>query len=274
MENLSFKTDTTERETGFHDRWAESVDVADVPVTQVVSACTSPELQWIFERLGDLKGLRVLELGAGLGEAAVNFALRGAEVHATDVSTSMLNLTASVARHHNTTVHTQACTADDLSPFASESFDIVYAANTLHHVSVDRCVPEVHRVLKPGGRFAFWDPLAYNPVINVYRRMAGEVRTVDEHPLRRSDLQAIATLFPGLSLRFYWLTTLMVFLKFYFIDRVHPNADRYWKRILTHESSLRWMYLPLARFDQILLAAVPPLRWWCWNVAGVAQKPL
>ena len=45
------------------------------------------------------------------------------------------------------------------------------------------------RALKPGGMFFSYDPLAYNPLINVYRRMATAVRTPDESPLRISDIK-------------------------------------------------------------------------------------
>ena len=50
---------------------------------------------------------------------------------------------------------------------------------------------EIRRVLKPGGRFFSYDPLAYNPAINVYRKMATEVRTPDEQPLTRADVQIL-----------------------------------------------------------------------------------
>jgi len=262
---------TSERE--FHDEWAETIDPATVPVVESFESSTCPESRWIVNRLGDLEGRRVLELGSGAGEGAVYFALRGADVVATDISPKMLEVVQSVAEHHGVAVDTEVALADDLSMFADDSFDVVYAANLLHHVDIESCLKEVQRVLKPGGRCAFWDPVAYNPVINLYRRMASKVRTEDEHPLRKQDLRTIAEHFNDMQTRFFWFSSLLLFVKFYLIDRIHPNSDRYWKRIITHEAQLRWMYRPLAALDSILLTVLPFARWWCWNVAVVGKKP-
>jgi hypothetical protein len=60
-------------------------------------------------------------------------------------------------------------------------------------------------------------------------------------------------------------------LKYYLVDRVSPNKERYWKRIYQEsELSLRW-WKPLERIDRILLQ-LPGIRWLSWNVAFVAQK--
>ena len=153
-----------------------------------------------------------------------------------------------------------------------ETFDIVYAANLLHHVDIARCLDEVRRVLKPGGCAAFWDPVAYNPAINVYRRMAAGMRTPDEHPILRSDLELFRSRFREVRTRFTWLSALLVFLKFYLVDRIHPSADRYWKLVVSREPELRGFLAPLFWFDRAILRLCPPLKWWCWNVAVVVRK--
>jgi SAM-dependent methyltransferase len=51
--------------------------------------------------------------------------------------------------------------ATDLSVFADESFDVVFASNFLEHLeweAIDRCVAGAHRVLKPGGRLILVQP--------------------------------------------------------------------------------------------------------------------
>ena len=260
------------RERDFHDGWASEIDPRTVPVRQTFAASTSPEPRWLLSQLGDLRGKRVLDLGTGAGEAAVYFALQGANVTAVDLSPGMLDVVRCVAKHHGVEVTCEVASAEDLSIFEAASFDVVYAANVLHHVDTDRCLGEVARVLRAGGAAVSWDPIAYNPIINVYRRMATEVRTSDEHPLRRADLELFKKHFRHYSSRFFWFSTLLVFLKFYLIDRVHPNEDRYWKRILTQENELRTSYLFLESIDRGLLKVFPSLRWLCWTVAVVAQK--
>jgi SAM-dependent methyltransferase len=222
--------------------------------------------------MGPLAGKRVLELGSGAGEGAVYFALQGARVVATDISSGMLDVVDRVAALHGVRVERQTCSAEDLSAFADGSFDVVYGANVLHHVHIGRCLDEVKRVLKDGGRGCFWDPVAHNPAVNVYRRMATKVRTEDEHPIRRGDMALFTGRFRSVRKRFFWFAALLIFVKFYAIDRVHPNADRYWKRILVRERELRPLYRTLAAVDGVVLRVLPFLRWWCWNVAVVVQK--
>jgi SAM-dependent methyltransferase len=260
------------KERDFHDEWAATIDPREVLVEQTFAASTSPEPRWLADRMGPLAGKRLLELGSGAGEGAVFFALRGASVVATDISPGMLDVVQRVAALHGVKVDSQVCTAEDLSAFADGSIDVVYGANVLHHVDIARCLNEVKRVLKSGGKAFFWDPVAHNPAVNVYRRMATEVRTEDEHPIRRSDLRLFRERFRTVETRFFWFTALLVFVKFYLIDRVHPNQDRYWKRILVKERELRPLYRTLAAVDSVALRLFPFLRWWCWNIAVVVEK--
>jgi SAM-dependent methyltransferase len=270
--HMGLETKIFDKERRFHDDWAKQIDYRSVDVRKIFSACTSPEPAWILNQLGDLKNKRILELGTGAGEAAVYFALQGAHVTATDLSSGMLEVVKKVAAHHGVVLETVVSPAEDLSAFPASSFDLVYAANTLHHVDIGKCLDEVKRVLKPGGYAAFWDPLAHNPVIKIYRKMATQVRTEDEHPIRRSDMGYFACRFKIVSKQFFWLTALLVFAKFYLIDRIHPNSDRYWRRVITHEPELRKWYKPLASIDRALLTFAPVLGWWCWNMAIIVRK--
>jgi len=260
------------REQRFHDEWASAIDPREVPVLETFQASTSPEARWLAAAMGPLQGKRVLELGSGAGEAAVYFALQGGRVTATDLSPRMLDVVNRVAALHGVSVETRLCSAEDLSVFPESSFDIVYAANLLHHADIPTCLDQVRRILKTGGVACFYDPVAYNPLINIYRHMATKVRTEDEHPIRRSDVKLLRERFRTVRTKFFWLSTLLIFVRFYLIDRVHPNQDRYWKRILTREPEIRGTYLALEKIDRALLRLFPLLGWWCWNVAVVAEK--
>jgi len=130
---------------------------------------------------------------------------------------------------------------------------------------------QIHRALKPGGMFISFDPLAYNPIINIYRRMATSVRTPDESPLTVADLELAQKYFKQVQHREFWISTLLLFVKYYLIDRVHPNQDRYWKRILREKpQNLRW-WMPLRALDQVL-SRIPLIRWLAWNVVLWGQK--
>jgi SAM-dependent methyltransferase len=264
--------ETEHREAEFHDDWAESVDPASVDVAATWRGLGAPEVTWIHQHLGDLAGKRILDLGVGFGEASVRFAQEGARVTAVDISPRMLDLAGEVAARHGVTIEPVVASASDLSVFPDASFDVVYAANVLHHVDIERCVGEVHRVLGPGGRAAFFDPVQYNPVIQLYRRLAGENRTADEHPLRRSDLRLIRSRFRNIQARGFWLSALLIFMRFFVIDRLHPARHRYWRVVIERQEKHRRFLGSAHRFDGGVLKVLPPLRWLCWNLAVVAEK--
>jgi 2-polyprenyl-3-methyl-5-hydroxy-6-metoxy-1,4-benzoquinol methylase len=264
------------REEHFHDAWALSIDPREVLVDESWEAVTSPENRWIRAQLGDLRGKRILDLGCGAGEAAVWFAKQGAIVTASDLSGEFLELVHRVAALHNVTVETHQGDADslDLGGRGAGAFDIVYAANLLHHVNIDETLERIHRALKPGGKVVTWDPLRHNPAINIYRRMAMGVRTIDEHPLDIRDTKRFERLFTDIRWQCFWFATLWIFMRFYLIERVHPNQDRYWKRIIREHQRLTPIYNRLARLDRGILRAAPFFKRYCWNIAICGTKSL
>jgi SAM-dependent methyltransferase len=261
------------RERAFHDAWAAESSGHDVPVEAAFEGLTAPENRFIVSLMGDLGGVRLLDLGSGLGEAAVYFAERGARVTATDVSPEMCAVCEEAGRLRGVRVETVVTPVERLEVPAG-SFDVVYGANLLHHVAdLDAALRAVRRALKPGGRCFFWDPLAYNPVINVYRRMATAVRTEDEQPLTFDVLDVFRRHFTKVEHREFWLLTLLLFVKYYVVDRVHPNASRYWKRILLEDPRrIGWWFRPLLAADGVLLR-LPLVRRLAWNMVVWAERP-
>lgn len=252
-------------EIEFHDQWAKLTDLESIRVREAFEAPTALENRFILEQMGPLAGKRILDIGAGLGESSVYFAKHGARVTLSDISPGMVQTALRLGRLHGVELEGIVSSAEGLN-VPEAAYDFVYVANTLHHVaSKSDLLGQIHRALKPGGQFFTWDPLAYNPVINVYRAMATEVRTEDESPLTFADVELARTYFPDARHREFWITGLSLFLKYYLIDGVHPNQDRYWKRIYRETpESLRW-WLPLAGLDQ-LLTQMPLVRRLAWNI--------
>jgi SAM-dependent methyltransferase len=264
-------TITHQREAAFHDAWADSTPIDDVLVRECFEAPTALENLFMLSRMGNLQGKRLLDIGAGLGESSVYFALQGARVTMTDISPGMVQTGRALARRYGVEVEGIVSEAEDLG-VAAETFDFVYIANTIHHVrDRDALFQKIHRALKAGGRFFSCDPLAYNPAINVYRRIATEVRTEDESPLQIGDLRLARKYFPNVQHREFWISTLLLFLKYYAVDRLHPNQDRYWKHILREtRETLRW-WMPLRAIDAAL-TRLPLMRWLAWNMVMWGEK--
>ncbi len=269
---MSGGSDQFERERLFHDAWASSVVPDHVAVRAAFESITAPENRFILSLMGPLEGRRVLDLGSGLGESAVYFALQGAEVTATDISPEMCALAERTGREHGVVLHTVVTPVERLEVPAG-TYDIAYGANLLHHVSdIAATLDAVQRALKPGGRCFFWDPLAYNPVINVYRSLARNVRTEDERPLTFDVLPLFRRRFHAVGHREFWLTTLWLFVKYYLIDKLDPNETRYWKRILQEDArGIGWWFSPLQRLDRLLLR-LPLIRRLAWNVVVWGER--
>ena len=263
--------DRFDAERDFHDDWADNASPDLIDVVKVNEAITSPELRYIFSKLGDLKGKSVLDLGCGLGEVSVYFALKGADVTASDISPRMLEFTHALSMRYNVGLQTHLSTAENLQ-LGEKQFDIIYAGNLLHHVNIKETLDVLLPHLKEGGRFVSWDPLAYNPAINNYRKIASDVRTIDEHPLTRSDVAEISKRFSSVNLQFYWLSTLIIFIYMALVQRRDPNRERYWKVVIDESDKWAPIYKPLEFFDRILIKIFPFLKWYSWNVVIIGNK--
>jgi SAM-dependent methyltransferase len=264
--------DRITKEKEFHDAWAFSENVANINVLASNEACTAPEMRYISKRLGNLKGKTLLDVGCGLGEASVYFALRGADVTSCDLSEGMLTVTSKLAEANSVKLRTHLASAEDMMLPEEARFDIIYAGNLLHHVDIDTTLKKIKLHLAPGGMLVTWDPLAYNPVINVYRRLASSVRTPDEHPLKLKDLQLFRNHFKRVETNFFWFFTLIIFVIMALVQRRNPNKERYWKSVVDEGHKWEWIYKPLEILDKLTLFLLPPLRLLCWNVVVIAQN--
>src|SRR6185312_12449076 len=100
---------------------------------------------------GDVAGRDVLELGCGAGQWSVALEPLGADVVGLDVSRAQL-------RHARVASGSLALVAADAEhlPFADNVFDIVFCDHgAMSFCDPERTLPEVARVIRTGGRFAF-----------------------------------------------------------------------------------------------------------------------
>lgn len=105
----------------------------------------------VFDALGELGALRTLDIGAGTGIATRELVARGARVVAVDPGNDMLRR--AVLR----TPGLQAVVADGAQlPVPDSSIDLVTFAQAWHWLDPNRRVAEMHRVLRPEGRWAAW----------------------------------------------------------------------------------------------------------------------
>lgn len=258
------------QEEMFHDKWAADTDVALIDVFRHNESVAAPEMRYIARQLGPLAGRKLIDIGCGLGEASVYFAIKGADVTSVDISEGMLQSVQRLAARYHVRVRTSRVDIKNLS--VADKFDIVYAGNLFHHVDIEPAIKQFAALLKDDGLLVSWDPLAYNPLINVYRFIAKDVRTSGEHPLTVRDIRLFRKYFPDVKIRYFWLSTLMVFVHMTLVQFRNPNKERFWKVVVDEGDKWLWLYKPLEAFDTFILRLFPFLGLLCWNVVIIARK--
>jgi len=93
--------------------------------------------------------LTVLEIGAGTGKLTEQLVALGHDVHATEPDAQMLAI---LAKNHPGVRVSQA-PAEEI-PAGDSTYDVVVSAQAFHWFDHDRALPEIARVLKPGGRLS------------------------------------------------------------------------------------------------------------------------
>lgn len=110
-----------------------------------------------LEILGpSVAGKDVLEVCCGGGQCSVYLAERGAHSVGVDLSAKQLDHARAFAQERGVDVRFLEANAEDISMLPDASFDMVFSAFALGFVQdTAKAFREVHRVLRPGGLFAF-----------------------------------------------------------------------------------------------------------------------
>lgn len=267
---MPYTQDRLSREVEFHDQWAKDIAVDDIDVRVYFEGSTCPENRYIMRQIGNLRGKRILDIGCGAGENSVYFALQGAQPIAADISPGMIGTAQKLAATYGVSIEGKVADAMALD-FPDDSFDVVYTANTLHHVEPLIALREMWRVAKPGGKICFWEPLRHNPFINMYRKKSPDVRTADEMPLHINIVRQAREMFSDVAHDTFWFASLWIFLRFSLVEHADPNEERYWKKIVYEEERLRPLYYRLEKIDN-LIKKIPFLRRYAGYLAVVATK--
>lgn len=128
-------------------------------------------------------GVRVLEIGCGIGADLHWFALRGAEATGIDVksewTTAAQHLTSIVRKHFGEVKVDIRRT--NLLALGDEQFDLIYMKDTFHHLEPrDAIVSKIAALLAPAGRIVIVEPNAWNPMIQYKMFSIRGFRTIIE----------------------------------------------------------------------------------------------
>src|SRR6266487_1492259 len=105
--------------------------------------------------LGDVRGRDVLEFGCGAAQWSIALHAQGANVTALDLSERQLEHARELMREAKVEFPL-VCASAERTPFPDASFNVVFCDyGAMSFADPYRAVPEVARVLRPGGLLAF-----------------------------------------------------------------------------------------------------------------------
>ena len=106
-----------------------------------------------FAEFKNSRGLKVLEIGLGIGADHEEFAKAGAILYGIDLTERAIALTMKRLSLKNLQSNLEVGDAENL-PYQDNYFDIVYSWGVIHHSNdTQKSANEILRVLKPGGEF-------------------------------------------------------------------------------------------------------------------------
>lgn len=120
-----------------------------------------------LQLIGPVAGKHVLEIGCGGAQAAIAFSRRGAVVTGMDIAEAQLRFARDLAAREGVKITLFQGDMANLEPVSSASQDVVFSACAFGYVDdLLSCFAEVHRVLKPTGRFVWSVGHPFNDVVD------------------------------------------------------------------------------------------------------------
>jgi SAM-dependent methyltransferase len=142
---------------GLGDRRLSSADLAPLDQFHTRGLAATVELA---QAAGIRTGMEIIDVGSGLGGPSRYLASTfDCHVHGIDLSPAFVAAAAYLAERAGLADRVTYRCADALAmPFESERFDLAWTQHVAMNIADRACLyREVHRVLRPGGRFAIYD---------------------------------------------------------------------------------------------------------------------
>ena len=158
-------------------------------------------------------GAVLLDYACGEGIGACHAAAAGATLAiGIDISPVAIANSTRVAAERGLTDRTRFLVGDcEHTALPDASIDRVVCLGCLHHLDLSYALPELRRILKPGGTVLALEALNYNPLIRLYRRLTPHLRTEWErrHILSHRELRFARYFFEVREVRYFHLTSIL-----------------------------------------------------------------
>ena len=156
------------------------------------------------------KNARILDYGCGSGIITSKLSAKGFNVIGVDISNVNIKVCKENTRKKrikNVKFYAMDC---EKTKFPENYFDIIVCHSILHHLNIEKAFQELRRILKPAGKIICLEPVAYNPLIQLYRKLTPNLRTKWEikHILTLKDIEIAKKYFNIKEVRYFHLFTL------------------------------------------------------------------
>ena len=205
----------------------------------------------------DLRGSLVLDYGCGVGDFSLLLAHHGARVCGIDISPKLIEQARASALRTGLNGSAPEFFVGDAhrTPFDDSSFDFVFGNGALHHLDLGKACAEISRILKPGGRAIFQEPMYHHPLMWTVRRLTPKTHTRDERPLSLVEIDKIKKYFRTCRHREHFLLATLA-------APVHVFGVRFALSIVNS----------LDRFDGLMMKMFPGVRRFAWLTVIEVEK--
>jgi SAM-dependent methyltransferase len=229
-------------------------DQATVDLNRLAALYNTADVRFAFDRLQPLSGATVLELGGGLGLAAILLARQGARVVIADLALPRLKAARENFRSLGLADRVDLVLArGEALPFPDGAVGRVMVKAVMIHTDLPVAMRELHRVLRQDGRMVILEPTTGNPFVNAYRRLLApkvwaEIASFFG-PAETAVLEQ--ALPPGRRMRVHVFHFFSFFASFFEFALPSPPLYRFTEAVL-------------GAVDRVLFTLIPPLRRAAW----------
>lgn len=199
---------------------------------------------------------RVLDYCCGDGSRTISLAKKGINIIGIDISEVSIKNAQNLAKKEGLEDKASFFVMDaEKTEFPDNHFDGILCGGVLHHLNIGSAFKEMRRILKPDGTIICNEPLAYNPVFQLYRKLTPHLRTKweMEHILTRKDIFLAKNYFERIETRFFHLFTLLAvpFRNLSFFDLILGVLEK---------------------IDSVMLR-LPGFQWLAWQAIFILSEP-